>query len=64
LYAAAKCAELADHAIFGLTGAVSGHTLKHLFSAAAVVVLAAAVARRARLCHPVSPRNAKGVCHA
>ena len=32
-YAAAKAAELADHAIFTATGLLSGHTLKHLLAA-------------------------------
>jgi hypothetical protein len=35
LYAAAKLAELGDHAVFALGGLVSGHTLKHLMSAVA-----------------------------
>jgi hypothetical protein len=39
LYAAAKLAELGDHALFALGGLVSGHTLKHLMSAAAAVLI-------------------------
>ncbi len=35
LYAAAKLAELGDHALFALGGLVSGHTLKHVMSAVA-----------------------------
>lgn len=45
-YAAAKVTEFADVAIFEATGFVSGHTLKHLFAAAAVGTLAAHVVRR------------------
>ncbi|HEU5321547.1 MAG TPA: hypothetical protein VFX28_12130, partial [Methylomirabilota bacterium] len=39
LYAAAKLAEIGDHALFALGGLVSGHTLKHLMSAAAAVFI-------------------------
>jgi hypothetical protein len=39
LYAAAKLAEVGDHALFTLGGLVSGHTLKHLMSAAAAVLI-------------------------
>jgi hypothetical protein len=39
LYAAAKLAEAGDHALFALGGLVSGHTLKHLMSAAAAVLI-------------------------
>ncbi len=46
LYAAAKVAEVCDRAVLRATGAVSGHTLKHLAAAAAVGVLAAALRRR------------------
>jgi hypothetical protein len=39
LYAAAKLAELGDHAVFALGGLVSGHTLKHLMSAVAAAFI-------------------------
>jgi hypothetical protein len=40
LFAASKACEAADHAIFQATGGfVSGHTLKHLFSALAAAVI-------------------------
>jgi hypothetical protein len=39
LYALAKLAEVLDALIYGLGGLVSGHTLKHLFAAAAVAWL-------------------------
>jgi hypothetical protein len=39
LYAAAKLAEAGDHALFALGGVVSGHTLKHLMSAAGAVLI-------------------------
>jgi hypothetical protein len=39
LYVLAKLAELNDHAIYAATGAVSGHTLKHLLAAAASAVV-------------------------
>ena len=40
LYVLAKVAELNDHAIYAITGTVSGHTMKHLLAtlASAVVV--------------------------
>jgi len=40
LYGLAKAAELADHPVFEAIGLVSGHTLKHLFAAAAAFALA------------------------
>lgn len=48
LYAAAKGAEVADHALFGMLGMVSGHTLKHLLAALAAgwIVRAAVPPRR------------------
>lgn len=49
LYAAAMLAEQADHAIFALTGVVSGHTLKHLLAAAATAQLVRHVRRRSTL---------------
>jgi hypothetical protein len=39
LYGVAKACEVADARIFGLGGIVSGHTLKHLVAAAAVLVI-------------------------
>lgn len=39
LYAAAKAAEALDAWIYGVTGVVSGHTLKHLLAAAGVLGL-------------------------
>ena len=48
LYAAAKLAEAADHAVLAATGFVSGHTLKHLLAAAGAAWLLAAAARAAR----------------
>ncbi|MGH7311079.1 MAG: hypothetical protein ACREK6_20560, partial [Candidatus Rokuibacteriota bacterium] len=39
LYAAAKLAEVGDHALFALGGFVSGHTLKHLMSAVAAAFI-------------------------
>ncbi len=49
LYAAAKGMELADHAVLGATGWISGHTLKHLLAAAAAAWVVRAVTREARL---------------
>ncbi len=46
LYAMAKGTELADHAILGATGSVSGHTLKHLLAAAAAAWIVRAVTQR------------------
>lgn len=40
LYVVAKACELADHAVFEAIGALSGHTLKHLFASLAAAVLA------------------------
>lgn len=39
LYALAKLAELYDHPILDALGIISGHTLKHLFAAAAALIL-------------------------
>ncbi|MBX3604250.1 MAG: hypothetical protein KF788_03215 [Piscinibacter sp.] len=44
-YAAAKAAELADHAVLQATGLVSGHTLKHLLAAAAAAWILRAALR-------------------
>jgi len=46
LYAVAKICELWDVPIFAATGIVSGHTLKHLSSAAGVYVLLVMIRRR------------------
>ncbi|MEQ1807025.1 MAG: hypothetical protein ABL900_16730 [Burkholderiaceae bacterium] len=46
LYAAAKGMEVADHAVLGATGWVSGHTLKHLLAAAAAAWIVRAVVTR------------------
>ncbi len=43
LYAAAKGMEVADHAVLGATGWISGHTLKHLLAAAAAAWIVRAV---------------------
>jgi hypothetical protein len=48
LYAGAKAAELADHAIFDALGFMSGHTIKHLLSIAASAVLVANVVAKVR----------------
>ncbi len=48
LYALAKAAELADHAVYDAVGFVSGHTIKHLLAAAASAVLVAHIASRAK----------------
>ena len=45
LYAAAKGMEVADHAVLGATGWISGHTLKHLLAAAAAAWIVRAVTR-------------------
>lgn len=49
LYAGAKIAEALDGAIFGLGQIVSGHTLKHLLAAAAVLAVAEVLRRRTPL---------------
>ena len=46
LYGVAKICELWDVAIFSATGFVSGHTLKHLLSAAGIYVLLVMLQRR------------------
>jgi hypothetical protein len=46
MYVLAKICELGDAAIFRSTGAVSGHTLKHLLSAGGVYVLLVMIRRR------------------
>ena len=56
LYAAAKAAELTDHAVFDALGFVSGHTIKHLLAIAAGAVITASLVRgasgSARRCTP------------
>ena len=47
VYAGSKSAELADVAVFELTGVLSGHTLKHLLAAmGGLLFLGALLARR------------------
>ena len=46
LYVAAKLAEQGDRVVFALTGAVSGHTLKHLAAALGVACIVARAAKR------------------
>ena len=48
LYVAAKIAELGDHAIYEVLGAMSGHTIKHMLSAAASAVIVGSFVARAR----------------
>jgi hypothetical protein len=47
-YAAAKALEAADAEVLAVTGAVSGHSLKHVVAAAGIACLAAEIARRRR----------------
>jgi hypothetical protein len=47
LYALAKAAEVADHALLDATGFVSGHTLKHVIAAGAAGVLVRAAVHAA-----------------
>jgi hypothetical protein len=54
LYAMAKLLEIADQPIYDLLGFTSGHTLKHLFAAAAAMCLLRAVKQAAISCG--SPR--------
>ncbi len=49
LYAAAKGMELADHAVFDASGFTSGHTLKHLLTAAAAGWIVRAAVRCGQL---------------
>ena len=46
VYVAAKLTEFLDAPIYGALGGFSGHSIKHLLSAAGVVILAAALLRR------------------
>ncbi len=55
LYVLAKILELFDVAVFSLAGLVSGHTLKHLVSAAGVYLLLKMLERRRRLSRASSP---------
>jgi hypothetical protein len=48
LYAAAKLAELNDHAVFEALGWISGHTLKHLLASAAAATVTWRLASRKR----------------
>lgn len=49
IYVLAKLAEYFDHALFGLTGeVVSGHSLKHLLAATALLVIYGMLRRRSR----------------
>ncbi len=48
LYAVAKLLETADAEVLAVTGAVSGHALKHVVAAAAIGCLAVEIARRPR----------------
>ena len=50
IYVGAKIFELFDRQLLQATGIVSGHTIKHLFAAAAVF----AIVRQLRLREPVS----------
>ena len=47
-YGIAKVLEAADAEVLALTGAMSGHTLKHVVAAAGIACLAAEIARRPR----------------
>jgi hypothetical protein len=51
LYAIAKLAELNDHRIAALTGALTGHTLKHLLAGAAAALIIARLAQRTQEHH-------------
>ncbi len=58
LYIAAKVAELNDQSLLTMTGALSGHTLKHLLATAAAGLLVARLAARRRdfrLTAPAAP---------
>jgi hypothetical protein len=58
LYALAKVFELVDHAVFGVLGFMSGHTIKHLLSTAASAAVIAAIAGRAQAQRaPPAPRS-------
>lgn len=48
LYVVAKLAELNDHALLAVTGAIGGHTLKHLLAAAAAALIVQTLIRRTR----------------
>lgn len=46
LYVTAKFAELNDHALLAASGAIGGHTIKHLLAAAAAAMLVARLVER------------------
>ena len=48
LYVAAKIAEVGDHAIYEMLGAMSGHTIKHLLASIAGAVIVGSLVMRAR----------------
>jgi hypothetical protein len=48
LYLCARLAEVLDHPLLALTGAISGHTLKHLLATAAAAVLVGRLVERVR----------------
>jgi len=52
MYGLAKLAEIGDAWIWGLGGVVSGHTLKHLLSAAAIGILVWMLVRRTAVAAP------------
>jgi hypothetical protein len=55
VYAAAKVAEAADAAIFDMTGEIiSGHTMKHLLAAAAMLAVYLMLRKRRRVAGPYS----------
>jgi len=53
-YALAKLAEIGDEWVWGLGGVVSGHTLKHLLSAAAIGILVWMLVRRRSIAAPAA----------
>jgi len=55
LYVLAKALELADARVLGMTGVVSGHTLKHLAAAAAAAVIVGTLTADALRSPPASP---------
>ncbi len=56
VYVAAKGLELADATVYARGGVVSGHTLKHLTSAAAIGLILGMLARRVPVAPPSRPR--------
>jgi hypothetical protein len=57
LYIAAKIAEINDHQLLDLLGAISGHTLKHLLATAAAGVLVLRLRQRTRESHDFAGRD-------